>query len=140
MTKESDMHGYVLAAGDGVANFDADVKASRASTNGALTFIESRTKGGAPRHVHTREDEFFYVVEGMISVQIGEDRFDAGPRSFVFLPRNIPHAWDVMGAEATVVIITVPAMLEEFLRDLHAASSPDARDQTARRYGIEFLK
>ena len=63
---------YVLHAGEGVGGA-ADVKASRASTGGALTLIESRTDGGAPRHVHQREDEFFYVVEGTITVECGEE-------------------------------------------------------------------
>src|SRR5579859_1111055 len=55
---------YVLGPGEGVPGFDAGVKASRLSTGGGLTLIESITAGGAPWHVHTREDEYFYVVEG----------------------------------------------------------------------------
>jgi mannose-6-phosphate isomerase-like protein (cupin superfamily) len=107
-----------------------------------LTVIESQTTGGAPPHVHSREDECFYVVEGTIVVRCGEEIFEAGPRSFVFLPRGIPHAWDVAGeGVATVLIITVPAMLEEFLREYHDAPSElrEARDQIAAKYGITFL-
>ncbi len=77
---------YVLGPGQGVPGFGADVKASHASTGGALTAMESRTRGGAPMHVHSREDECFYVVEGTIIGRCGEDTFEAGPRSFVFLP------------------------------------------------------
>ena len=47
---ENSMKPYVLLAGEGVAGFDASVKASRSSTGGNLTVIESRTKGGAPWH------------------------------------------------------------------------------------------
>ena len=65
---------YVLAAGEGVPDFDGSVKASRGSTGGALTFIESRTDGGAPMHVHEREDEYFYVVEGTLEVVNAESR------------------------------------------------------------------
>src|SRR5262245_51715623 len=134
------MKPYVLQAGEGVEGFGSGVKAGRASTGGNLTLIESRTRGGAPPHVHTREDEYFYVVEGTIVVRCGNDAFEAGPRSFVFLPRGIPHSWDVAGdGIATVLMITVPAMLEEFLEEFHAAPSADARQEIAARYGLTFL-
>jgi quercetin dioxygenase-like cupin family protein len=134
---EDAVAGYVLGAGEGVGGA-ADVKASRVSTGGALTLIESRTTGGAPRHVHSHEDEAFYVLEGTISVECGAERWEAGPRAFVFLPRGVPHAWDVVGDEATVLILTAPAGLEEFLGEYHAASG-SARDEVAAKHGIEFL-
>jgi quercetin dioxygenase-like cupin family protein len=129
--------GYVLGAGEGVEGA-AEVKASRVSTGGALTLIESTTNGGASRHVHSREDEYFYVVEGAITVECGAERWEAGPRSFVFLPRGVPHAWDVVGDEATVLLMTVPAGLEAFLDEYHAATG-SARKAVAAEYGIEFL-
>jgi quercetin dioxygenase-like cupin family protein len=116
------------------------VKASRISTGGNLTVIESRTKGGAPWHVHTREDEYFYVLKGTIVVRCGEENFTARPGSFVFLPRGIPHTWDVGDqGEATLLMMTVPAMLEEFLKEFHAASTKEDRDDVAARYGIQFF-
>jgi quercetin dioxygenase-like cupin family protein len=131
---------YMVQAGEGVAGFDAAVKASRISTGGRLSVIESHTKGGAPWHVHSREDEYFYVLEGTIIVYCGEEVFTAGPRSFVSLPRGIPHAWDVGGeGVATLLMMTVPAMLEEFLREFHAVSTREDRDVVAARYGIQFL-
>jgi mannose-6-phosphate isomerase-like protein (cupin superfamily) len=132
------VRGYMLKPGEGVAGFGSDVKASSTSTGGVITLIESRTDGGAPLHVHSRQDECFYVLEGTITVQCGEDRFEAGAGSFVFLPRGVPHSWDVVGEVATVLIITVPAMLEEFLRDFHAEGAD--RSQVAERYGITFLR
>ncbi|HZQ05164.1 MAG TPA: cupin domain-containing protein [Anaerolineae bacterium] len=131
--------GYVLHLGEGLAGYDSSVKASRASTNGMLTVIESRMRGGAPWHVHSREDECFYVLEGEIIVHCGDEVWNAGPHAFVFLPRGIPHAWDVVGGEATVLMITVPAMLEEFLREFHAADA-DKRDEVAAKYGMTFLR
>ncbi len=129
------MSGYAIGPGGSVGE-DADVKASRISTGGSLTVIESRTQGGAPLHVHAREDEAMYVLEGAIWARCGDERFDVGPRSFVFLPRGVPHEWDVVGDEALLVIITSPAGLEEFLHEFHA---PEAdRREIGSRYGIEF--
>jgi mannose-6-phosphate isomerase-like protein (cupin superfamily) len=131
---------YVVHSGQGVAGFDAAVKASRTSTGGNLTVIESHTRGGAPWHVHSREDEYFYILKGTIIVHCGEEIFTAEPGSFVFLPRGVPHAWDV-GSEgsATLLMMTVPAMLEEFLQEFHAAPTKEDRDDVAPRYGIQFL-
>ena len=101
--------------------------------------IESRTAGGAPWHVHSREDEYLYVLEGEITVWCGNQEYNAGPRSFVFLPRGTPHAWEVKSpGKATVLMMTVPGMLEEFLREFHAAPT-DQRNAVAERYGITFL-
>lgn len=133
---------YVLNADEGVPGFDSSVKASRRSTNGGLTLIESKTDGGAPRHIHANDDEYFYVVEGSIIVHCGDETFHAGPRSFVFLPRGIPHDWDVTSGTAIVLMITVPAGLEEFLSEYHAAhGSPKAvQDEIAARYGITWVR
>lgn len=129
--------GYFLQAGEGITA--SSTKASGVSTNGSLTLIESRTTGGAPLHVHTREDEYFYVLEGTLKVRLGDDTFEAGPRSFVFLPRNIPHEWDVVGEEATLLMMTIPAGLDTFLDEFHAAPTAEARNPITAKYGITFL-
>jgi mannose-6-phosphate isomerase-like protein (cupin superfamily) len=130
---------YMLRIGESVPGCADGVKASVSSTGGHFSLIESHTAGGAPWHVHSREDEYFYVVDGEITVWCGNDEFHAGPRSFVFLPRGIPHAWDVKSAgKATVLMMTVPAMLEEFLREFHA-SQPDQREAMAQKYGVVFF-
>jgi len=130
--------GYVLRPGVGAAGQDDPaVKSSRVSTDGALTVIDSDTTGGAPRHVHSHEDECFYVLDGTISVECGDDAWEVPAGGFVFLPKGTPHAWDVIGDRARLLIVTAPAGLEEFLRELHAAESP--APEVARRHGIEFL-
>lgn len=130
--------GYVVGPDDGVGDFDASVKASAASTGGAITVMVAPTTGGAPRHVHHREDECFYVIDGAISVEVGDEGFEAGEGSFVFLPRDVPHAWDVLSGEATVMIITVPGGFERFMREWVAAES-DAVREVGMRHGIEML-
>ena len=65
-----DLRGYMLRAGEGIGA-DPGLKASAASSGGTLTFIDSQTDGGAPPHVHTREDEAMYVLDGAIVVRVG---------------------------------------------------------------------
>ncbi len=132
---------YVLQAGEGIDS-DSSLKATVTSTGGHLTLIESDTDGGAPMHIHSREDEYFYVVEGSITVTCGGQVFEVGPRGFVFLPRNIPHAWDVVGERATVLMMTVPAGLDEFLAEYHAAASAsnEVKDEISVKYGITWVR
>ncbi len=130
------MDGYVLGPGESVTD-DPDVKAGGRSTDGAFTVVESRTDGGAPLHCHTREDEAMFVLEGSIWARCGDSRFEVGPRSFVFLPRGVPHEWDVVGEEAVVLIMTAPAGLEAFLHDFHDPARD--RREVAKSYGIDLL-
>ena len=127
----------MLGAGEGLDG-DAALKASRRSTLGSLTVIESDTDGGAPPHVHEREDEAMYVLEGEIVVHCGDDEFRAASRDFVFMPRGQTHAWDVVGDRAVVLILASPGGLEEFLAEFHAASDWTERDQVAAYHGLTF--
>jgi mannose-6-phosphate isomerase-like protein (cupin superfamily) len=128
---------YMLVAGQGLDG-DTSLKASRRSTLGSLTLIESDTNGGAPPHVHEREDEAMYVLEGEIVVHCGDEEFKAGPHAFVFMPRGLKHDWDVVGDRAVLLILASPAGLEEFLAQFHAASDWAERDRVAERHGLTF--
>jgi mannose-6-phosphate isomerase-like protein (cupin superfamily) len=132
--------GYVVGPGEGVPGREPDVKASGQSTGGSLTVIEAMIDGGPPRHTHSREDESFYVLTGTLDVECGEDRFRAGPGSFVFLPRNLPHVFRSVGGPATALLIVTPGGLDEYFAELSAAlaaSAGPARVRTIQRaYGI----
>jgi mannose-6-phosphate isomerase-like protein (cupin superfamily) len=96
-----------------------NVKAGGAQTGGAFTFIEwSAPAGfGPPLHVHGREDEAFYIIDGQISVECGAKRFTAGPGDFTFLPRGIPHTFLVTRGPVRGLQITAPAGFEEFIAE-----------------------
>ena len=95
-----DLAGYVAGPGEGVAGGSPDVKATAAATAGALTVMESVVRQGPPRHVHAHEDECFYVLEGTVTGTCGDEAFEAGPRSFVFLPRGLAHTFRAAEGEA----------------------------------------
>jgi quercetin dioxygenase-like cupin family protein len=128
---------YLLNAEEGLDG-DAGLKASRSSTGGALTLIESNTDGGAPPHVHQREDEAMYVLDGEITARVGDQQFRASRGGFLFMPRGEEHEWDVVSDRAVVLIVAAPAGLEEFLAEFHAAGDWVGRDEVAARYGLEF--
>jgi Cupin domain len=75
-----DLAGYVAGPGEGVPGGGPDVKATAATTAGALTVMESVVRQGPPRHVHAHEDECFYVLEGTVTGTCGDEAFEAGPR------------------------------------------------------------
>ena len=140
MPNEPVTRGYVVGPGEGVADQGPEVKASGRSTGGSLTLIEVAIDGGPPRHTHTREDESFYVLTGTLEVECGDDRFQAGPGSFVFLPRNLRHVFRSVGGPATAVLIATPGGLDVYFAELSAALADNAGTAKVRTiqqaYGI----
>jgi quercetin dioxygenase-like cupin family protein len=96
------------------------IKATGEQTGGALGLIEHVIPPGAgsPWHVHHNEDESFYVIEGEILFIVGEEqqRMTAGPGTFVFGPREIPHGFRNDGpAPARMLLEATPAGFEQFV-------------------------
>jgi Cupin domain len=50
-----------------------------------------------PLHVHTHEAEAFYVLEGSLVYQAGDQRYDLSAGSFIYLPKGVPHAFRIIG-------------------------------------------
>jgi quercetin dioxygenase-like cupin family protein len=141
MSDEHLIRGYVVGPHQGVTDGGSEVKASGRSTGGSLTVIEIVVDGqGPPRHTHTREDESIYILTGTLDVECGEDRFEARPGSFVFLPRNLPHTFRSIDGTATGLLIVTPGGLDQYFAELHAAlSEKDDRSEIAKvqaKYGI----
>jgi mannose-6-phosphate isomerase-like protein (cupin superfamily) len=130
--------GYVVPAGAGLAG-DAGLKASRPCTGGALSVFETRIEAGPPLHVHDREDECFYVLDGALSILCGHDAFAAAAGSFVFLPRGRPHRFRAAGPPARLLLIAVPGGIENYFGEIHAASTDEERHRIGARYGIRVV-
>lgn len=94
---------HFVAAGEGEATWfltnRMTMKATAAITGGAFGLVESLITPGfsPPLHVHHREDESFYVLEGALTMRCGDRVFDATAGAFVFLPRGVPHTFVVEG-------------------------------------------
>jgi quercetin dioxygenase-like cupin family protein len=112
--------GFRLGPGQGDAygfhGSTAIIKASGADTHGQLCVIESHYPAGlaVPEHVHADEDEMFYVLAGELAVSCGGQRWMATEGSFVFVPRDTPHAFTVTGpGPARALVVTGPPRLDQ---------------------------
>jgi quercetin dioxygenase-like cupin family protein len=99
---------------------------------------------GSPMHTHRNEDEYSYVLEGRIGVQLGEDELEAGQGELVFKPRGIQHAfWNPADEPARVLEVISPAGFENYFRELAPLLAAPERDEAAMkdvvdRYGLEI--
>ena len=111
---------YRLGPGEGEARSVlgewTTFKATAALTNGAFAVKEAldRRGGGAPLHVHEREDEACYVVEGELTLVVGDETVSAPAGTWVYLPRGIPHAARVDSDVAKTLWFMVPGGFESF--------------------------
>jgi mannose-6-phosphate isomerase-like protein (cupin superfamily) len=121
------------------------IKLAGADTAGAYTVIEDRTRAGAgpPLHVHNREDESFYILEGEYLFVAAGERLLAGPGDYVFVPRGVPHTFRNIGkTESTALLILEPAGIEHFFVELAALEGPPSPETVAPvfvKYGLELL-
>jgi quercetin dioxygenase-like cupin family protein len=73
----------------------------------------------APMHVHEREDEYSYILEGEVGVQVGDEVAVGRPGDLIFKPRGIWHAfWNAGDAPARLLEIISPAGFERFFAEV----------------------
>ncbi len=70
-----------------------------------------------PLHVHHKEDEAFYVLEGVMTFYVGEEAIEAGPGSFLFGPKGVPHTYTVDSGPARLLFLFSPAGFEGFVKE-----------------------
>ena len=108
--------------------------------------LPPRTSGPG-LHVHSHEDEAIFVITGTLTFIVGERRFEAGPGTLVWLPREIPHTFANLGDEPvwTFGVIT-PAGLEgmfkehaEYFASLDGPPDEQRLVEISGRYGVQRL-
>jgi quercetin dioxygenase-like cupin family protein len=111
---------YHLAAGEGPALWHLGglltFKATSEATGGGLWVQEARGARGyaSPMHSHAREDEAFYVLDGEITVYVGDETITATPGSFLWAPRDVPHAYCVESEEARFLALSTGSGFDRF--------------------------
>src|ERR671935_404405 len=98
----------------------------------------------APLHLHTREDEYSFVLEGRMGALLGDDVVEAGPGDLVFKPRNQWHTfWNAGDEPCRILEIISPAGFEQFFAELAplaaaGAPDPDAFAELCGRYDLDM--
>ncbi len=98
----------------------ATIKATSEQTGGRYTLVEILAPDGygSVLHVHHQEDEGFYILEGEMTFYVGDQTIKARPGSFLFGPKDVPHAFTVDSGPARLLFILSPAGFEDLLRDM----------------------
>jgi quercetin dioxygenase-like cupin family protein len=127
------------------------LKATSASTGGAYALFDSLVLpgGGPPPHIHTREDESFYVLEGEFEFLAGDHWIQATPGSFVHVPKGSLHTLKNTGESiGRLLTLVVPAGLDRFFEEAgepgtDISSPPGPPDvekllEISGHYGVEY--
>jgi quercetin dioxygenase-like cupin family protein len=123
-------------------------------TNGAFSLFEATLVPGTepPPHVHSREDELFYVLEGKFDVYVGEEVFNGKTGDCIFLPRFKPHAFIIRSSRLRLLILFTPAGVEEAFRSMSSPAqnleppaealtySKSELEQTAQRFSTSGVR
>jgi len=120
MSTETATQPYRLASGEGLADAwwksgRVTIKAGPDETGNAFSqLVMDEPRGsGTPIHIHHNEDETFYVLEGEVTVLVGDERIDLGRGDYCYAPRGVAHA-DIVRSERARFLTTIsPAGLEQ---------------------------
>ena len=129
------------------------IKADGPSTAGTQSLIEILAPPGwaTPWHTHHTHDEYFYILEGEVTAQVGDTRVVLRPGDYAFGPRGVPHGYRVTGSgPARLLMMTGDRDFAEFVKEmskpaadnkLPEPSEPDLEQvvKLAARYGMEIL-
>lgn len=91
----------------GVTSNLLDNKISAMDTGGSIAVFEQNgfsPLGGPPLHIHPKQDEFFYIINGEYLFQVGEQKFQMKLGDTIFLPKNVPHAFAQLTESGKVLV------------------------------------
>jgi quercetin dioxygenase-like cupin family protein len=122
-------------------------------SGGTVAVVEGAGRRGdmPPLHVHRREDETFYVLEGKLLLHLPDGSVELGPGGAAFAPRGVPHAYRVESETARWLAIATPAGFDAFVREVGEPAPEDVLPpegrvhdsarlgEVAARYDIELL-
>jgi quercetin dioxygenase-like cupin family protein len=111
------------------------------ASGGSLALIDERGRRGdmPPLHVHRRDDETFYVLEGELRLFVAGEQIVLGPGQAAFAPRDVPHAYRVESDEARWMVITTPAGFDDFVREVADPAPAEELPPAGRHVDPAFL-
>ena len=130
----------------------AEIKASAADTAGQYTLVEitAPPRLEAPLHVHYTEDEGFYVLEGSVTIVVGDETVELASGQHAFGPRNVPHKFTVGPDGARMIWVLTPGGFENLIEEASVPADaptvpppsvvpPENIAEILRRHGNEVL-
>jgi quercetin dioxygenase-like cupin family protein len=90
-----------------------------------------------PLHVHTREDEWFYLLDGEMSFHVGDEIYRGTPGSFVSFPRGIAHTFTIESPSARFLVFNTPGGFERMFE--LAPKTPEEAGRALTEYGMEVV-
>src|SRR5688500_13501571 len=130
----------------------AEVKASAADTGGQYTLVEITAPAGlqAPLHVHYRDDEGFYVLEGTVTLAVGDETVELVAGQHAYGPRDVPHQFTIGPDGARMLWVLTPSGFEDFIEDVSVPAEqptvpppsvvpPADAAEIVLRHGMELL-
>jgi quercetin dioxygenase-like cupin family protein len=111
------------------------------TSDGSLGLIEERGRRGdmPPLHVHHRDDETFYVIDGELSLFAAGRQLTLAAGEAAFAPRDVPHTYRVESDEARWLVITTPAGFESFVRNVSEPAPADELPEAGRPFDPAVL-
>ncbi len=100
---------------------------------------------GPPLHVHREQDDTFFVIEGVIAVQVGDELIDLGPGDFASVPPGVPHTFDNIRPDQPppkVLNLMTPSGLDAQFRDIASLGEAADAEEVARlrkKHGITVV-
>ena len=114
----------------------AEIKATAADTGGQLTLVEVTCPPGyqGVRHIHHKEDEGFWLLEGLMDLEVGGQHTKMQAGDYAFGPRNVPHSFSAGDAGCRVLFILTPGGFEKLIM----ATSEPAQARTTPPHSDEM--
>jgi quercetin dioxygenase-like cupin family protein len=135
---------FVLEPGEGeevtVGGSPYFLKARADDTAGAFSFMEINLKSGSepPPHIHHKEVELFYLLDGEMTFVTGGQTIPAQSGGLVQLPIAMPHFYSVLGdGTAKALLISIPGGLEDLFRTLDSLNGAPPTAAQALKTGVE---
>jgi len=130
---------YHLAAGEGqpMSWFTAEFRLK--ASDGQIGLMELTASPGIepPLHVHTHEDEWYYVLDGEVTFHVGGDIHHGRAGSLAFLPRAIPHTFTIESPTARMLLLNAPGGFERMFE--LAPSTPEEAMTALSRYDVAVV-
>lgn len=118
-------------------------KVATAETAGNMFVIEHanlKPGGGPGFHMHFGQEEYFYVLEGEVAFQVGEQRLQLKAGESILGPRRVPHCFSAVGQPSRMLIAFTPAgMMEQFFRDTQKDPKLIMDAEFNSRYGMKLV-